>query len=425
MKSEKKSKTEKIKSPKQRAIIHDIPIESEDTSKQQKMIIEDRKRLLEEAEEIVNIIRSDKFVVTNDEIFKKMNKLKLELVRMSNIDLKLMGNLMNLIKSTGKGDIYTVEEYEQIENDLKDSDTILYFKNSELLGKVNNKSDNIIKMCTKIGLNSEVYNGGKNIYEVVRDKQPQKITIISSCELAEKHELIREYICEYMEEYKCKIESKHIKCFKNDDDKKFEILITKYFVPDAKEKDEFITGLRKFIKRKKGDKTVLKYLGREDPEDFDFQDSASLMMPYHKKDMNGSDVECANNKGIEELIVSAVKNCKQLKMGAKGPIIININGPVNNIVNSNISKSNIGNVTNEISVYDKLLLDLKTMKPKWYVSDKYLNKHEIFKRFSTLMNDICTELVFWKHMREKLISSERRVQKNGKKNREIMLKKLW
>ena len=166
------------------------------------MIIEDRKRLLEEAEEIVNIIRSDKFVVTNDEIFKKMNKLKLELVRMSNIDLKLMGNLMNLIKSTGKGDIYTVEEYEQIENDLKDSDTILYFKNSELLGKVNNKSDNIIKMCTKIGLNSEVYNGGKNIYEVVRDKQPQKITIISSCELAEKHELIREYICEYMEEYK-------------------------------------------------------------------------------------------------------------------------------------------------------------------------------------------------------------------------------
>ena len=36
MKSEKKSKTEKIKSPKQRAIIHDIPIESEDTSKQQK-----------------------------------------------------------------------------------------------------------------------------------------------------------------------------------------------------------------------------------------------------------------------------------------------------------------------------------------------------------------------------------------------------
>lgn len=432
MKSEKKSKYEKkpksekkSKSPSKNIDTYDLPQFSSTKTKNNE-ISDDRLKLIGKIEEMLALVKLETFEVTNDGIFKRADKLISELSKMAVVDRALMTRVINLL---GEDDIYNADDYEQLEKDLKNSDTILYFKDCELIGKVNNKTDDFVKVCINIGMQPKIYNEGKNMYEIVRDKQPQKITIISSHQLAEKHELVKEYICEYMEEYGCKIGSKNIKCFKNEDLNKFEILITKYFVTNAKEKDEFIAGLRKFIKNKKGDKTVLKYLGKEDTDDFDFGDSSTIMMPYQKKNMDGSDVALTSYKGVEELIVGAVRSCKELKMGAKGPIIININGPVNNtnIVNSTISGDghNIGVMTNNISIYDKLIIDLIAQKPNWYNTNKYLSKKDLFKKFSAMINDDVSNNVFWQKLKNRLVLKEKQAWNKGNREQQIKLKPLW
>ena len=385
-------------------------------------IASDKKKILQLLDEMKELVELENFRVTNDGIFKRMNKVKSELNKMATVDHKLSRNLVDLI---GEDEIYNVEDYSELEKNIKDTDTILYFKDSELLGKLNNRSAEMLKICTNIGMNSKRFNEGKNMYEVVRDNQPQKITIISDCAIIEHHKMIQEYICEYMEEYQCKIKEDDVKCLKNKHTGDLEILITNYYVANAKQKEEFISGLRKYIRKQKGDKTILKYLGKKDAEDFDMDESASVMLPYQKEYCDGKELVCTTHKDIEKLIVGAIKKCKQLNMGVNGPVTINIgNINIGSTVNGNqINGDN--NTINNISVYDKLIFDLISQKPKWYITDKFLSKKDVYKKMSTILPDHVPNNVFWQNMKNKLIDKEKHARKDNGRELQIKLKRLW
>lgn len=64
-------------------------------------------------------------------------------------------------------------------------------------------------------------------------------------------------------------------------------------------------------------------------------------------------------------------------------------------------------------------------KPKWYSTSKYVRKNYIYKKCTSVMTTKCTPTSFWSIAKDKIIVSEKRIQKNNKRHGYVKLKELW
>lgn len=429
-----------------------------------------RKNLLKQMEETMEMIKSDKFVVVDNSFEKHIINIKKKAEQICKIDQKLVRNVIKLL---GPGNYVEKEDYADLEKELSDTDLVLYFQDADVIGRVlknnrdpimtqlkkqemtrlqkiedkdeesvdiNEDSDEefhedspkkceFLDMCINFALRGEDYNNCKDVYEVVRNDQPQKIVIISSGKISDKSNLIQRYIRAYMKSKKIEIEKRDIKCLKNKQTGHNEVFITKYFVNNSSEKDAFISGLRDYIKRKKGDESIIKYLGRKEPPALGIPSTAPVLLPYQKEYADGQAINYQTTNGMDDLIVSAIKECLPLNMNLTTPITVNIAGNLNinsNNTQNNISQkgnNNIANITN--NPYKLLYSQIVKNRPEWYVTNKYLDKKNVYKKLSEMLNCTTTEKLLWSSMKKKIIAEEKRIQKNNKRGTFIKLKNLW
>lgn len=92
----------------------------------------------------------------------------------------------------------------------------------------------------------------------------------------------------------------------------------------------------------------------------------------------------------------------------------------NNDKNTNdISPNNIKNP------YITVVNEIIEIKPKWYDTNKYIPKKDVYKRIVSLMDKQIANNVFWQKMKNMIVAKEKLANNDGKREYQIKLKKLW
>ena len=359
--------------------------------------------------------------IMDDGMLKKIKGLKDRLERVKTIDVVLAEKIKGVFKNN---ELCDTEEYDELQKALLESDIILHFKEADKLAKLNTKDP--LGFLLNMVERKEEFKEGKNFYEVIRKDGPQKIMLISSGKLAGKYRLIRRYILNYMKSKGCPVEKRDIKCLKNNQTGNMEILITPYYVKNTEDKNAFVSSLKKYIEEIDGDEKVIDLLDKKNMESSEIKGTKCNLLPYQKQYVNGDPINFKTTDGMVDLIVSAItKECKRLDVKPDGNLVINVNiGTLNNIMGNN--SGSVGNIVVNISdPYEKLIADLKEQKPSWYITNKYISKKELYRRFMGMMITEVTNNVFWHKMKKKLIEKEKRAGTGGDREMQIKLKKLW
>lgn len=79
------------------------------------------------------------------------------------------------------------------------------------------------------------------------------------------------------------------------------------------------------------------------------------------------------------------------------------------------------NVDLEIFAFKKLIKH----KPKWYVTDKYLDKEYVRKKIVLMLGYDIHKNVFWRKLKNTLVLKEKNASDGGNRQRLILLKSLW
>ena len=373
---------------------------------------------LETAMELVKHLQSDK---THDRtLYRHLKNVNERLNKVKTIDHKLKSKITKVFKND---EIRDTEEYDELQKALNESDIILHFKDADTLAKLNTK-DPFGFLLNMVECKDELKEG-KDCYEVIKKDGPQKIMLISSGKLAGKYRLIRKYIQGYMKDRGCPVERRDIKCMKNNQTGNMEILLSSYYVKNSEDRNAFVASLRKYIEEIDGDEKVIDLLDKKNMSSSGIKGTKSNLLPYQKQYVNGDQIDFRTTDGMIDLIVSAInKECKELKINPDGKIVINITNNINSNVNNGVVEGNM-NIINITDPYEKLLADLKEQKPDWYITNKYISKKSLFRRFMGMMNEEVANNTFWQKMKDKLILKEKRANNKGSKERQIQLKPLW
>lgn len=343
--------------------------------------------------------------------------------------LMLDKDLVNHIKSMFKEGCVKdnkQKHYQALLKDLQDEDIIIYFKDADklVLYETTQIMDFIIR-----------FDASDNIYEVVNNDKPQKIIIVGDSSINSDIKKVKRIIIDFMKKKNLEVCSDDIFVFDNTVENKTEFLITSVCVNDEKEKREFINDLIKYINKnvKDGDKIVKKLKKKMLIPDIntEIEDASSCHISFSSngKKLLGYEDEyipkrlLRNADMFKKFLVSNVKNCNNLN-----PSVVNVN-IVQNIVHNDGGNVNIGNdnvITINNSKYKSIVSELKKKKPSWYRPGVSLKKTEIYEHF---LNDFkkhdLSERQFWKEMKNYIVSSEERVQIDGKRYRCVTLKKIW
>ena len=390
--------------------------EEEEKPKENEFNHDDAKKFMKELSEYVMNTE-----IMDDGMLKKIKGLKDRLERVKTIDVVLAEKIKGVFKNN---ELCDTEEYDELQKALLESDIILHFKEADKLAKLNTKDP--LGFLLNMVERKEEFKEGKNFYEVIRKDGPQKIMLISSGKLAGKYRLIRRYILNYMKSKGCPVEKRDIKCLKNNQTGNMEILITPYYVKNTEDKNAFVSSLKKYIEEIDGDEKVIDLLDKKNMESSEIKGTKCNLLPYQKQYVNGDPINFKTTDGMVDLIVSAItKECKRLDVKPDGNLVINVNiGTLNNIMGNN--SGSVGNIVVNISdPYEKLIADLKEQKPSWYITNKYISKKELYRRFMGMMITEVTNNVFWHKMKKKLIEKEKRAGTGGDREMQIKLKKLW
>lgn len=374
------------------------------------------------ANDIIKYFSNEK-AYEDESLLRKLKLAKERFDKLSTIDVTLNKNIRNIFK---ENDVKDTDDYDEIQKALSESDIILHFKDADAIAKLDTK-DPFGFLWNMIERKKD-FKEGKDCYEVIKKDGPQKIMLISSGKLADKYRLIRKYIRNYMKYKGCPVERRDIKCMKNNQTGNMEILITPYYVKNSDDRNAFVASLKKYIEEIDGDEKVIKMLDKKEMDTTCAKGTKSNLLPYQKQYANGDEINFRTTDGMIDLIVSAInKECKQLDIKPDGKLVVNVN-----IVNNNgtINGNGINNAENSVVIinqdpYEKLLSDLKEQKPKWYITNKYVSKKEIFRRFMGMMDKEVSNNKFWQRMKDKLIFKEKRANNNGNKEYQIQLKPLW
>jgi len=263
------------------------------------------------------------------------------------------------------------------------------------------------------------------MYEVVRDNEPQKIIIVNDSDIDGMTEKIQEYIVQYMRSHEFKVKKKDIRCLKNKQNGKIEIIITKFYVNNYQERELFVKGLKEYIEDQEpetGDDIIEKM--DKHVRRYGMKGSKSYDLPFQKTLLNGNDYPNTRFSELSKVLIGRVENCTGLKIDSmRGHVTININ-----IINGDQTIINDHSTTNIIvgeDIFKMVLQNIIEERPDWYNSRDYLNKHKVYKWFKPYFRDNIGERCFWMNMKAKVVHREKRIQKNGARERVVRLKKLW
>lgn len=344
----------------------------------------------------------------------------LEFIKVCNDQLRYDPNLIrelnNLAARDFKIQALTMAEYIN-GNKVKNESIIIYFKNAGLLHIYDSAS---VNSSLDLHLGAE-YRRQEHIYEVIPNDSPQKIIIVVHASMLERLDAIKLYIISFMISKELQIDPADILMMRNGDT--IEILINKYFVSSAKEKNNFIQDLMAYIEEKEDNVTLTSNMNCRTKSDF--ANSQMVLMPMLKTFIGAS-------PAFRDGLIKNVEGCRAISANGNTYIIAGniIVGNVSNTVNSN--NSNSGNVTNNtvnnvtnnvlnISVdlenedhFNDFVRYIKEEKPSWYKSGKWVMKDTIFTKYVEMYGDV-SKVKFYKNIKNKIYSQTKRASAANKR----------
>lgn len=353
----------------------------------------------------------------------EIHRAALEFIKICNDQLKydpnLIRELTDLAARDSKIQTLTMAEYMN-NNTIKNESIIIYFKNAGLLHIYDSASAN---SALDVHLGAE-YRRQEHIYEVIPNDSPQKIIIVVHASMLERLDAIKSYIISFMISKELQIDPADILIMRNGD--MIDILINKYFVSSAKEKNNFIQDLMAFIEEKEDNVTLTSNMNCRTKSDF--ANSQMVLMPMLKTFIGSS-------PAFREGLIKNVEGCRAISASGNTYIIAG-NIIVGNVVNSN--NSNSGNVTNNtvnnvtnnvlnITVeqestdhFNDFVRHIKGQKPVWYKSGKWVMKDTIFTKYVEMYGDV-SKVKFYKNVKNKIYNQTKRASSASKRAYQMKL----
>lgn len=374
------------------------------------------------AELLSNIIQ--KIGPTN--LHTEIHKAALEFIKICNNQLKYDHNLIRELKELAIRDSkiqeITVTDYMNGEK-VNSNSIIIYFKNAGLLHVYDSAGAN---STLDLHLGAE-YRRQEHIYEVIPNDSPQKIIIVVHARMIDRLDAIKMYVINFMISKELEIEPADILIMKYGDI--IEILINKYFVSSAKEKNNFIQDLMTYIEEKEDNVLLTSNMNCRTKSDFN--NSQMVLMPMLKTFIGAS-------PAFREGLIKNVEGCRPISPNGNtylitGNIIVgnisNNSENSNNVLNSNnISNSNnsgnvtTNNVTNNVlnmniennEHFNDFIRYIKDEQPKWYKSGKWVMKDNIFTKYVEMYGDV-SKIKFYKKIKNKIYNQTKRGSTSNKR----------
>jgi hypothetical protein len=352
----------------------------------------------------------------------EIHRAALEFIRVCNDQLRYDPNLIrelnNLAARDSKIQALTMAEYAN-DNKIKNDSIIIYFKNAGLLHVYDSASAH---SALDLHLGAE-YRRQEHIYEVIPNDSPQKIIIIVHASMLERLDAIKSYIISFMISKELQIEPADILIMRNGDT--IEILINKYFVSSAKEKNNFIQDLMSYIEEKEDNVTLTSNMNCRTKSDF--ANSQMVLMPMLKTFIG-------TTPAFREGLIKNVEGCRAIYANGNTYIIagnIILGSVVNSNNNSrNITKNTVNNVTNNLlninvdtennDHFNDFVRYIKEKKPKWYKSGKWVMKDTVFTKYVEMYGDV-SKVKFYKNIKNKIYTQTKRASSANKRAYQMKL----
>jgi hypothetical protein len=372
------------------------------------------------AELLTNIIEKIGPINSRTEI----HKAALEFIKICNDQLKYDPNLIRELNDLAARDtsIQTMNIPEYKGSKIKSNSIIIYFKNAGLLHIYDNANAN---SALDLHLGAE-YRKQDHVYEVIPNDSPQKIIIIVHASMLERIEAIKSYIIGFMISIELQIEPNDILIMHNGDT--IEILINKYFVSSAKEKNNFIQDLMAFIEEKEENMVLTSNMNCRTKSDF--INSQMVLIPTLKTFIGSS-------PAFRDGLIKNVDGCRPISSNGNTYIIAGniIVGNISNTVNShnnnsgnvnnnsgNVNNNTVNNVTNNIlhinvgsdNHFNEFIQHIKDQKPSWYKSGKWVMKDSIFTKYVEMYGDV-SKIKFYKNIKNKIYNQTKRARDSNKR----------
>lgn len=99
--------------------------------------------------------------------------------------------------------------------------------------------------------------------------------------------------------------------------------------------------------------------------------------------------------------------------------------PENDNSNIEASSNEEDETDHDENEFDKLIRKLKSKRPDWYITKRFVSKNDMYLKLIAFANIEVKNNIFWKRMNKILVYEEKYARKNGGREVQIKLNKLW
>ncbi len=335
----------------------------------------DRKRHVTLLENVLETLISD----NADKHMIDHTMIALERARIcSDLDYSLIEDL-RLVSQDENSELYDTDSFKSIAHKIDKKSIIIYFKTADSFRIYNEK--NFAQFQNRV---FNTFKEHKEIYEVIDNDRPQKIIIIAKTEDLEELDKIKKYIAEYGATIGQVISDEDIMTFKNSASNSIEIIINKFYVPNATAKDVFVSKLLDYISRKEKSGDIYETLAiKFNGSVISPIDNTSLVLIPHRKDLLGAS---QHTDIISECYLTREPTIVNINVNANIQNVLSAkNITLNNIVNNNnvIEESNDSDETD-----DPFIEQLRDETPEWFVPGKVIKYDILYDEYISKYNPI-------------------------------------